>query len=316
VATALIDDPRFLKHDTGYHPETYRRLEVIRAALEGDDVLWGRLRHVEPVSASEEDITRCHSTELFDFIRRASSEGHDRVDPDTTISAESFDVARLAAGAGLRAVDLVVDGGADNAFAPVRPPGHHARPNAAMGFCLFNNAAIAARYAQARYGLERILIADWDVHHGNGSQEIFYTDPDVFYFSTHQFPYYPGTGRATDAGDGAGEGATLNVPLRSNTAAAVHREAFSEALRHIEERFHPDLIIVSAGFDSRIGDPLGQLMLNDSDFSEMTKELMGMAERHCSGRLIALLEGGYNLDNLGGAVHAHVQALTGKGTDI
>jgi acetoin utilization deacetylase AcuC-like enzyme len=311
VATAFIDDPRFLKHDTGYHPETHRRLEVIRVALESDRDLWGRLRHIAPIAASEEDITRCHSSELFDFIRRASSEGHDRLDPDTAISPESFDVARLAAGAGIRAVDQVVDGTADNAFAPVRPPGHHARPEAAMGFCLFNNAAIAARYAQARYGLERILIADWDVHHGNGSQEIFYSDPNVFYFSTHQYPYYPGTGRATDLGEGAGQGATLNVPLRSSTAATVHREAFSQALRHIEERFSPDLIIISSGFDSRIEDPLGQLMLNDSDFAEMTKELMGMAERHCSNRLIALLEGGYNLDNLGGAVHAHVRALTG-----
>ena len=316
MATAFIDDPRYLKHDTGRHPETCRRLKVIRAALEGDDALWGQLRLVEPVSASEEDITRCHSSELFDFIRRASREGHDRLDPDTAISPESFDVARLAVGGGLRTVDQVVDGDADNAFASVRPPGHHARPDTAMGFCLFNNAAIAARYAQARYGLERILIADWDVHHGNGSQEIFYTDPDVFYFSTHQFPYYPGTGRATERGDGAGEGVTLNVPLRSNTAATVHREAFTKAIRYIEEGFHSDLIIISAGFDSRMEDPLGQLMLNDSDFFEMTKELMGMAERHCSNRLIALLEGGYNLSKLGGAVHAHVQALTGKGTDI
>ena len=256
MATAFIDDPRFLKHDTGYHPETYRRLEVIRVALESDRDLWGRLRHIAPIAASEEDITRCHSSEMFDFIGRASSEGHDRLDPDTAISPESFDVACLAAGAGIRAVDQVVDGGADNAFAPVRPPGHHARPEAAMGFCLFNNAAIAARYAQARYGLERILIADWDVHHSNGSQEIFYSDPNVFYFSTHQYPYYPGTGRATDLGEGAGQGATLNVPLRSNTAATVHREAFSQALRHIEERFPPDLIIISAGFDSRIEDPL------------------------------------------------------------
>ncbi len=311
MSTALIDDPRFLEHDTGYHMETYRRLEVIRAALERDDALWGQLQHLEPRVASEEDILRCHSKELFDFIGRASSEGHDRLDPDTAISPESFDVARLAVGAGLLAVDQVVAGESDNVFAAIRPPGHHARPEAAMGFCLFNNAAITARYAQARHGMERVLIADWDVHHGNGTQEMFYSDPDVFYFSTHQYPYYPGTGRATDAGAGAGEGATLNVPLRSNTAAMVHREAFSSALRHIEERFHPDLIVISAGFDSRIEDPLGQLMLDDSDFAEMTKELMGMAERHCSNRIIALLEGGYNLDNLGGAVHAHVQALTG-----
>ena len=312
MSTALIYDPRFLEHDTGYHPETSRRLEVIQASLEGDRELWSQLRHIQPVQASEEDITRCHSAALFELVREASSEGHDRLDPDTAISPASFDVARLAVGAGLRGVDEVVTGEADNVFAAVRPPGHHARPEFAMGFCLFNNAAIAARYAQVRYGLERILVVDWDVHHGNGTQEIFYDDPDVFYFSTHQYPFYPGTGAVTEVGSGAGQGATLNVPLRSGTAASDHREAFSGALGRIEDQFQPDLIIISAGFDSRIEDPLGQLMLEDADFAEMTKELMGIAERHCSNRLIAMLEGGYNLDNLGGAVHAHVRALAGN----
>ena len=185
------------------------------------------------------------------------------------------------------AVDRVVEGETKTAFVAARPPGHHARPNKAMGFCLFNNAAIGARYAQAKHGLERILIIDWDVHHGNGTQEIFYSDPDVFYFSTHQYPYYPGTGAANETGEGPGANTVVNVPLGVRTSARDHRAAFSDALADIETRFHPDLIIISAGFDSRRDDPLGGLLLEDADFVEMTKEVMGLAERHAEGRVVA-----------------------------
>ena len=178
-----------------------------------------------------------------------------------------------------------------------------------MGFCLFNNAAVGARYAQAAYGVERVLIIDWDVHHGNGTQDIFYSDPTVFYFSTHQYPYYPGTGAASERGEGRGEDATLNVPLGEGTSARDHRQAFADALKAIEKGFPPDLIIISAGFDSRRGDPLGGLLLEDADFREMTKEVMGMAERHGEGRVVSVLEGGYNLDTLGGTVRTHVAAL-------
>jgi acetoin utilization deacetylase AcuC-like enzyme len=195
------------------------------------------------------------------------------------------------------------------AFSLSRPPGHHATITTAMGFCLFNNAAIAARYAQSKYGVERVLIIDWDVHHGTGTQEIFWTDPTVFYFSTHQYPYYPGTGSRDERGAGKGEGFTLNVPLSKGTLARDHRQAFTDALNEIERRFHPDLIIISAGFDSRRGDPLGGLMLEDSDFSEMTKEVLRMAEKHAAGRVVGLLEGGYNLNLLGGSVRSHLTAL-------
>jgi acetoin utilization deacetylase AcuC-like enzyme len=197
----------------------------------------------------------------------------------------------------------------ERAFCIIRPPGHHATITHAMGFCLFNNAAVGARYAQSRYGVERVLIIDWDVHHGNGTQEIFWTDPTVFYFSTHQYPYYPGTGSAGERGAGKAEGTTLNIPLPMGTPAHAHRQAFADALHEIEKRFPPDLVIISAGFDSRRGDPLGGLMLEDSDFYEMTKDVLRIAEKHASGRVIGLLEGGYNLDLLGASVKSHVTAL-------
>jgi acetoin utilization deacetylase AcuC-like enzyme len=241
--------------------------------------------------------------------RELAERGAPGLDADTRISRESFEVARLAAGAAMTAVDaaFVEDGG--RAFALVRPPGHHATPDRSMGFCLFNNAAIAARYAQSKYGAEQILIVDWDVHHGNGTQEIFWEDKTVFFFSTHQFPFYPGTGDRDETGAGAGEGYTLNIPLRAQTSARDHRQAFVDALHAIERKFHPDLIIVSAGFDSRRGDLLGGLMLEDADFSEMTKDVLRIADKHSEGRVIGLLEGGYNLNLLGGSVKSHLLSL-------
>ena len=313
MATALIYDPSFLEHKTGRHPENPERLKVILSALQGDSPLWMKLEHAAPKAASDEDIARCHGYQLIDQLRTLCERGVPFVDLDTVISRESYDVARLAAGAAIAAVDHVfAENGSEgrNAFALVRPPGHHATPNRAMGFCLFNNAAIAARYAQARYGAEQVLIIDWDVHHGNGTQDIFYNDPAVFYFSTHQHPFYPGTGAASETGEGKGEGTTLNIPLSEGTLACAHHQAFIDALEMIQRKFPPDLVIISAGFDSRRGDPLGGLLLEDSDFREMTKEVMGLAERHASARVVSVLEGGYNLDTLGETVKTHVAALS------
>ena len=310
MTTALIYDPAYLKHDTGHHPESPLRLKAILAALEGDELLWARAKKLQPIAASDEDITRCHSTRLVKQLKSLCERGVAFVDLDTVLSSDSFDVARLAAGAAITAVDQVFSGEADNAFAFIRPPGHHATANRAMGFCLLNNAAIGARYAQARYGAERVLIVDWDVHHGNGTQDIFYKDGSVFYFSTHQYPYYPGTGASTERGEGEGEGTTLNIPLAAGSSARSHREAFTDALKGIERDFPPDLIIISAGFDSRRGDPLGGLMLEDNDFGEMTKEVMEIAERCATGRVVSMLEGGYNLETLGETVRTHVTALT------
>ncbi len=309
MTTALVYDPAFLKHETGHHPENPKRLSVILSALEQDEALWTRLKHLAPRPVSDEDIMRCHSFRLIEQIRSLCERGVPFVDLDTAICSKSFEVAKLAAGAATLAVDQVFNGETSNAIALVRPPGHHATSNRAMGFCLFNNVAIAARYAQVHYGADRVLIIDWDVHHGNGTQEIFYRDPSVFYFSTHQYPYYPGTGAANERGLDKGEGTTLNIPLAEGTSAGAHTEAFLEALRTIERVFPPDLIIISAGFDSRRGDPLGGLMLEDSDFYEMTKRVMDIAERNGSGRVISVLEGGYNLDTLGETVRTHVAAL-------
>jgi acetoin utilization deacetylase AcuC-like enzyme len=309
MTTTLIYDPAFLKHETGRHPENSERLRRIIGALESDPILWDKMRKAPPSAATEEDITRCHGEALIHQIKDLCDRGEPFVDLDTRISPESYEVARLAAGAAVTAVDLVMNGGADTAFALARPPGHHATPNRSMGFCIFNNAAIGARYAQAKYGLERVLIIDWDVHHGNGTQDIFYRDDSVFYFSTHQYPYYPGTGSRGERGDGKGEGFTLNIPLSQGTAARVHRGAFSDALTAIEKNFKPDLIMISAGFDSRRDDPLGGLELEDSDFADMTKEVLALADRHASGRVVSILEGGYNLDTIGETVRTHLAEL-------
>jgi acetoin utilization deacetylase AcuC-like enzyme len=309
MTTGLVYDPAYLEHRTGRHPESEERLRKILEALEGDAALWESLAKISPRPAEDQDITRCHSSRLIDRIQGLCESGESFVDMDTVICAESFEVSRLAAGAALTSVDAVMTGQADNTFALVRPPGHHATPDTAMGFCLFNNAAIGARYAQARYGVERVVIIDWDVHHGNGTQDIFYRDPSVFYFSTHQYPYYPGTGSLDERGEGPGVGFNLNIPLSAGTQARLHREVFVQGLEIIEQKSPPDLIVISAGFDSRRGDPLGGLMLEDSDFSEMTKLVLELADKR-SGKVISILEGGYNLSALGQTAKAHIQSLS------
>src|SRR3989442_9479831 len=218
----IIYDSTYLRHDTGLHPENARRLEVILRALE-DESLAKKLSRITPQPAGHEQIALCHREDLIDEIESLCQRGETFVDVDTRISPESFNVAKLAAGAAIAAVDAVMKENGGRAFGVIRPPGHHATISTAMGFCLFNNAAIGARYAQEKYGVERVLIIDWDVHHGNGTQEIFWNDPSVFYFSTHQYPYYPGTGSAGERGAGKGEGFTLNVPLAAGNSARDHR---------------------------------------------------------------------------------------------
>jgi acetoin utilization deacetylase AcuC-like enzyme len=312
MKTAIVHHPVYMQHDTGAgHPERPERYRVVMEALRGDAELWPKLSEMEATSAPRGDVQACHTPQHFKRVERAVSEGLGYLDADTIVSMRSLDAALYAAGGACRAVEAVMSGEANNAFLPVRPPGHHATAERAMGFCLFNTVAIAARYAQARYPeVERVAVVDWDVHHGNGTQGIFYDDPSVFFFSAHQYPWYPGTGARGETGMGRGRGYTLNVPVRAQTPAGEHRRMFEAALEEISAKFKPDLVIISAGFDAHESDPLGLLMLEDEDFVAMTRVVKSWAASACAGRLISCLEGGYNLQTLGGTVRAHVSALS------
>lgn len=312
MKTAIIHHPVYEQHDTGdNHPESPARYVAVMEALRGDAELWSQLLELEAPLAPRGDVQAAHTTQHFKRVERAVSEGRGYLDADTIVSMRSLDAALRAAGGACRAVDAIMSGEARNAFLPVRPPGHHATSENAMGFCLFNTVAVAARYAQSRYKeIERVAVVDWDVHHGNGTQGIFYDDPTVFFFSAHQYPWYPGTGTRGENGQGRGRGYTLNVPLQAGTSARVHRNTFDAALEEIADKFTPDLILISAGFDAHAGDPLGQLLLEDEDFVEMTRTVKEWAGSACAGRIVSCLEGGYNLETLGATARAHVRALS------
>jgi acetoin utilization deacetylase AcuC-like enzyme len=304
--TALIADPACKEHHTGSrHPERTERFDAAMGALQGLDLL-----QLQSPAATEDELVLCHSLPYIRLVEREVMSGfHELSTGDTIISVRSLDAALHATGGVLNAVDAVLSGTAQNAFCIVRPPGHHATAVRGMGFCLFNSIAIAARYAQKKYGVGRVLIADWDVHHGNGTQDIFYSDGTVFFFSTHQHPWYPGTGAPEETGDGPGEGATLNCPFPAGAGRAEILGAFQEKLLPAAEKFKPDLVLISAGFDSREGDPLGNFLLTDADFAELTRLLREIAGKHAGGRLVSVLEGGYSLTGLASAVRAHVEAL-------
>jgi acetoin utilization deacetylase AcuC-like enzyme len=311
--TALIWSDTYRAHETGSHPESPERIVALERALRAAGMFADR-PVLDPTPAALEAILAVHAPRLVDLIQRAAHMGGAWLDPDTWVSPESYDVARLAAGGACRAVDAVMgsEQEAPRAFAFVRPPGHHAEPDRAMGFCLFNNVAIAAEHALGAYGLERVAIVDWDVHHGNGTQAAFWRRPDVLFISLHQYPFYPGTGAAGERGAGAGEGYTVNIPLPAGSGDDAYRRAFDEVVVPTLSSFAPELILVSAGFDAHASDPLAMMRVSTSGFVAMARAIGDAATALCGGRLVLVLEGGYNLTALGESAVAVVRTLDGN----
>ncbi|NMB74388.1 MAG: histone deacetylase [Myxococcales bacterium] len=307
----LVMHPIFLEHDPGPgHPECPRRLEVIERVLEGKKLI-EKTRRVEPRPATKEEIVRVHSPEYFERVMSTRGRAT-ALDPDTHTSEKSVEAALLAAGGLLELCRRVMAGELDNGFALVRPPGHHAERARAMGFCLFNNVALAAEHARAALGAQRVLVVDFDLHHGNGTMHSFWRRPDVLYFSTHQYPFYPGTGAVADIGEGEGEGYTVSVPLHRPMGDREFRAIFRSLLTPVAEQFKPDLLLVSAGFDIYQGDPLGSMQVTEEGFGDLAADLLLLADRVCAGRLVLTLEGGYHVEGEAEGVAQVVRALLGE----
>ncbi len=308
MRTLYLCHPAYLDHLTPLgHPERPDRIRVVEQVLE-QEAFQDLIREQAPL-ASAEEIARAHPRAFVEHIQRsAPKEGVVRLDSDTALSPGSLEAAMRASGAAIRAVDEVMTGAVDNAFSAHRPPGHHAETMTAMGFCLFNHAAVAARHAQAAHGAERVAIVDFDVHHGNGTQDIFWADPSVFYASTHQMPLFPGTGAPGETGEA---GNICNAPLAAGDTGENFMEAMESRVLPALDAFRPDLVIISAGFDAHFRDPLAEVNLVEADFAWATKKLMEVADRRCGGRVVSLMEGGYDLVGLSRSVAAHVGALMG-----
>lgn len=308
----LIRDPIYQEHLTSdTHPEHPDRLRAIDAMLDEQEMK-DRFTLFEPREATPEEIMRIHTEPYYERIESTRGCGRAQLDPDTHVSSESYRVAKLAAGGLCVLVDAVFSGKIRSGFALVRPPGHHAEADRGMGFCIYNNVAIAARYAQEEGLAEKALIVDWDLHHGNGTQHSFSADPTVLYFSTHQFPFYPGTGGFEETGSGDGTGFTVNVPLPGGQGEADFLRIFETILEPIAASFQPDLLLVSAGFDTHYRDPLGSMRVTEAGFGSMALSLMNLAEKHCEGRILFTLEGGYNLAGQAKSVKSVLNVLTGQ----
>lgn len=310
MTTAYLYSPIFLEHKEVGHPESPERLQEIMRVLRETGVL-PRLTALEPIPVTDAELEAVHTPDLIARVKQIVARGGGHLDPDTYTNARSLDAARLAAGALVRAVDAVMSGEVDNAFALVRPPGHHATRSRAMGFCLFNNVAVGAQHALDAHHLERVLIVDYDVHHGNGTQDIFYRTPRVLYFSTHQYPYYPGTGDWREIGEGEGEGFTANVPVPPGVGDDGYQCIFADLLFPLAERYQPQLVLVSVGFDAHWRDPLAMENLSLVGYTRLARTLIELAREQCAGRIVFALEGGYDLDVVAHGVATTFRALLG-----
>ncbi len=307
--TGIVKDQRYLQHSAGsYHPESPERLAAVYAMLE-DPAMADKFVQIAPREATHKEIETVHTLSYVEYI--ASTAGKDSVylDPDTATSPESYEIARLAVGGLLNAIDSVMEKKVDNAFALVRPPGHHAEYDRAAGFCIFNNVAVGAMHAINKYGLKKILIVDWDLHHGNGTQHSFEDDPRVLYFSTHQYPYYPGTGSLQETGKGKGAGYTINVPLGTGMGDADFVKIFCKILQPVALQYKPDFVLLSAGFDTYFQDPLGGMRVTPKGFAALTRILLDIADACCAGRFVIVLEGGYHVMGLAESIKAVLEEM-------
>lgn len=312
MPTAIVKDYRYLNHETSsFHPESPKRLEAIYKMLEGADMK-GKFLSVEPRPAEKSEIEMIHTSSYVNTVASTANSPHCYLDPDTETSPESYETARLAVGGLCNAIDAVIDGKAKNSFAFVRPPGHHAEADRAAGFCLFNNVAIGAMHAIKKFNMERVLIVDWDLHHGNGTQHSFYDDPRVIYFSTHQYPYYPGTGSVQETGRGKGQGYTVNVPLRTGPGDMEFVKIFTEILKPVALEYKPELVLLSAGFDIYFQDPLGGMKVTPKGFACLTRILLNIAETCCKGRFAVTLEGGYHIGGLTSSAKMVLNEMCGE----
>jgi Deacetylases, including yeast histone deacetylase and acetoin utilization protein len=312
LKTGIVKDYRYLRHETGpYHPESPERLEALYKMLEGPDMK-GKFTEIEPRHATHDEIGMIHQPSYIEMVAKTAGLAHTSLDPDTQTSAESYDAARLAIGGFCNAIDSVARGEINNAFAFVRPPGHHAEADRAAGFCLFNNIAVGALHAINNHNMKRILIVDWDLHHGNGTQHSFYDDPRVLYFSTHQYPYYPGTGSVQEIGRGEGEGYTINVPLRVGPGDAEYLKIFRRILQPVALEFKPDMIMVSAGFDIYFQDPLGGMKVSPEGFGRLTRVLLDIAGNCCDGKVAVTLEGGYHIAGITESAKVVLKEMRGE----
>jgi len=308
--TLLLTDPLFARHNTGAHPERPQRLHRVWGKLEQEGLL-AQCRRLEFAPLTPVQVEQVHDAEVVEHAREVAEAGGGHIDPDTVLSPESYDVALAAAGACATAVDAVLRGEEPRALCLVRPPGHHATPRRSMGFCLFNNVALAARHARDAFDLRRVLIVDWDVHHGNGTQDVFYADGDVHFLSIHRYGggFYPGTGAPEETGTGPGLGKVRNEALRFGTRREDYLARFENSVGELADRCKPDLVLLSAGFDAHVRDPIGSLGLETEDFTRMTRFILQVADTHARGRLVSCLEGGYNLDALAESVQTHLEEL-------